>query len=105
MVVPPIQEWGVSYNTLFCSVNRAFLFSTGPRYNPQTFGARARRGKRDGNPISPRRAFLARPAHHAPRCVALADFFSILLDVMARFDRDGQAGPAQPGDIESRYAV
>jgi cytochrome c-type biogenesis protein CcmH len=37
--------------------------------------------------------------------VALADFFSILLDVMARFDRDGQAGPAQPGDIEGRYAV
>ena len=27
-----------------------------------------------------------------------------MLDVMARLDRDGQAGPAQPGDIEGRYA-
>ena len=27
-----------------------------------------------------------------------------MLDVVARLDRDGQAGPAQPGDIESRYA-
>jgi cytochrome c-type biogenesis protein CcmH len=24
--------------------------------------------------------------------------------VMARLDRDGQAGPAQPGDIEGGYA-
>ena len=27
-----------------------------------------------------------------------------MVDVMARLDRDGQAGPAQPGDIEGRYA-
>ena len=27
-----------------------------------------------------------------------------MLDVIARLDRDGQAGPAQPGDIEGRYA-
>lgn len=27
-----------------------------------------------------------------------------MLDVMARLDRDGQAGPVQPGDIEGRYA-
>jgi cytochrome c-type biogenesis protein CcmH len=27
-----------------------------------------------------------------------------MLDVVARLDRDGQAGPAQPGDIEGRYA-
>jgi cytochrome c-type biogenesis protein CcmH len=26
-----------------------------------------------------------------------------MLDVMARLDRDGQAGPAQPGNIEGRY--
>jgi len=27
-----------------------------------------------------------------------------MLEVVARLDRDGQAGPAQPGDIEGRYA-
>lgn len=27
-----------------------------------------------------------------------------MVDVIARLDRDGQAGPAQPGDIEGRYA-
>lgn len=27
-----------------------------------------------------------------------------MVDVTARLDRDGQAGPAQPGDIEGRYA-
>ena len=27
-----------------------------------------------------------------------------MVDVMARLDRDGQAGPAQPGDIAGRYA-
>jgi cytochrome c-type biogenesis protein CcmH len=27
-----------------------------------------------------------------------------MVDVMARLDRDGEAGPAQPGDIEGRYA-
>ena len=27
-----------------------------------------------------------------------------MVDVLARLDRDGQAGPAQPGDIEGRYA-
>ena len=27
-----------------------------------------------------------------------------MVDVMARLDRDGQAGPAQPGDIEGHYA-
>ncbi|MDH4186935.1 MAG: hypothetical protein OEV08_08050 [Nitrospira sp.] len=27
-----------------------------------------------------------------------------MVDVMARLDRDGQAGPAQAGDIEGRYA-
>ncbi|BCA53700.1 conserved exported protein of unknown function [Nitrospira sp. KM1] len=27
-----------------------------------------------------------------------------MVDVVARLDRDGQAGPAQPGDIEGRYA-
>jgi len=27
-----------------------------------------------------------------------------MVDVMARLDRDGQAGPARPGDIEGRYA-
>ena len=26
-----------------------------------------------------------------------------MVDVIARLDRDGQAGPAQPGDIEGRY--
>jgi len=26
-----------------------------------------------------------------------------MVDVMARLDRDGQAGPAQPGDIEGQY--
>jgi hypothetical protein len=34
----------------------------------------------------------------------LADFFSILLDVVARLDRDGQVSPAQPGDFEGRCA-
>ena len=27
-----------------------------------------------------------------------------MVDVIARLDRDGQAGPPQPGDIEGRYA-
>lgn len=27
-----------------------------------------------------------------------------MVDVVARLDRDGQAGPAQPGDIEGRYS-
>ena len=27
-----------------------------------------------------------------------------MVEVIARLDRDGQAGPAQPGDIEGRYA-
>jgi cytochrome c-type biogenesis protein CcmH len=27
-----------------------------------------------------------------------------MVDVIARLDRDGRAGPAQPGDIEGRYA-
>jgi cytochrome c-type biogenesis protein CcmH len=27
-----------------------------------------------------------------------------MVDVVARLDRDGQAGPAQPGDIEGQYA-
>lgn len=27
-----------------------------------------------------------------------------MVDVVARLDRDGQAGPAQPGDIEGKYA-
>jgi cytochrome c-type biogenesis protein CcmH len=27
-----------------------------------------------------------------------------MVDVVARLDRDGQAGPAQAGDIEGRYA-
>src|SRR4026209_824921 len=27
-----------------------------------------------------------------------------MVDVLARLDRDGQAGPAQPGDFEGRYA-
>jgi cytochrome c-type biogenesis protein CcmH len=27
-----------------------------------------------------------------------------MVDVIARLDRDGQAGPARPGDIEGRYA-
>lgn len=27
-----------------------------------------------------------------------------MVDIVARLDRDGQAGPAQPGDIEGRYA-
>jgi len=27
-----------------------------------------------------------------------------MVEVLARLDRDGQAGPAQPGDIEGRYA-
>src|SRR6185312_12797638 len=27
-----------------------------------------------------------------------------MVDVLARLDRDGQAGPAQPGDIEGSYA-
>ena len=40
---------------------------------------RARRAKRGGNSICPRRAFLACLALHAPRSVPLADFFSILL--------------------------
>ena len=42
-----------------------------------------------------------------------SDFFSILqrsesrrmLEVMTRLDRDGQAGPALPGDIEGRYVA
>ena len=41
------------------------------------------------------RAFLACPALHALRCVALAGFFRILLDVVARLDRDGQAGKTE----------
>jgi len=39
----------------------------------------ARRARRGSNPSCPRRAFLACLALHAPRSVALADFFSILL--------------------------
>ena len=39
---------------------------------------RARRATRAWNPICPRRAVLAYLALHAPRSVALADFFSIL---------------------------
>jgi hypothetical protein len=35
----------------------------------------------------------------------LADVFSILLDMMARLGRDGQAGPIQPGVIECRYVA
>jgi hypothetical protein len=35
----------------------------------------------------------------------LANFFSILLDVVAQLDRDGQAGPAKPGDFEGRYST
>ena len=27
-----------------------------------------------------------------------------MVDVLARLDRDGQAGPAQPGDLEGKYA-
>jgi cytochrome c-type biogenesis protein CcmH len=27
-----------------------------------------------------------------------------MVEIVARLDRDGQAGPAQPGDIEGRYA-
>ena len=27
-----------------------------------------------------------------------------MVDVVARLDRDGQAGPAQPGDLEGKYA-
>ena len=27
-----------------------------------------------------------------------------MVDVVARLDRDGQAGPAQPGDMEGKYA-
>jgi cytochrome c-type biogenesis protein CcmH len=27
-----------------------------------------------------------------------------MVDLVARLDRDGQAGPAQPGDIEGQYA-
>ena len=44
-------------------------------------GATGGTSQRDGNPICPRRAFLACLALHAPRSVALADFFSILLVV------------------------
>src|SRR5712692_3347449 len=40
----------------------------------------AGQARRGGNPICPRRAFLACLALHAPRPVALADFFSILLE-------------------------
>src|SRR5712692_11745847 len=39
----------------------------------------AGQARRGGNPICPRRAFLACLALHAPRPVALADFFSIQL--------------------------
>jgi len=41
---------------------------------------RAGWARRGGNPICPRRAFLACLALHASQSVALADFFSILLE-------------------------
>ena len=47
-----------------------------PRDSRARLAGRARRG---GNPICPRRAFLASLALHAPRSVALADCFRILL--------------------------
>jgi hypothetical protein len=43
------------------------------------------------------------PAFHAIRLVALADVFSILLDVMTRLARNKQTGAIQPGAIECRY--
>ena len=39
--------------------------------------------RRDGNPIYPHRLFFAYLALHAPRSVALADCFSILLEQIA----------------------
>ena len=41
---------------------------------------RARQVGRGGNPLCPRRALRACLALHAPRSLALADFFSILLE-------------------------
>ena len=35
--------------------------------------------------------------------LTLAEGFNSLLDVMVWLDRDGQAAPAQPGDIEGHY--
>ena len=47
---------------------------------PQDSQARlAGRARRGGNPIGPRRAFLASLPRHAPLFLALANFFSILL--------------------------
>ena len=43
-----------------------------------------------GNPICPRRAFLACLALHAPRSLALADFFSILLERLGGIIEMGQ---------------
>jgi hypothetical protein len=66
----------------------------------------AGRARRDGNPIYPRRAFLACLALHVPRLVALADFFSILLAPIAQLEhkdrpcqqqRDGIGQNDRPG--------
>ena len=51
----------------------------------------AGRARRGGNPICPRRAFLASLALRAPRPVVLADFFSILLGPH-KHDRGKQNG-------------
>ena len=51
----------------------------GQRAGKARQAGRARRAQRGGIPLCPRRAFLACLALHAPRSVALADFFSILV--------------------------
>src|SRR5713101_1582124 len=51
-----------------------------PRDSRTRHARLAARAKRGGNSIGLRRAFLARLALHALRSVALAEFFSILID-------------------------
>jgi hypothetical protein len=141
-MVPPNSIADLSYNTLFCRVNRAFPFSTGPRYNApalreqasetggtregsrsevrgsRNFGSRlsrtfrascvtvrrpgsARRdaAKRIDNPQFP----VAFELTNADVMVQDSELRGIL-EVVAQLDRDGEAGPAELGDIEDRYA-
>ena len=62
--------------------------NTAPQDRRARLAGRARRVKRGGNPIYPRRAFLACLALHTPR--SLTDFFSILLEERYDFALQGQ---------------
>ena len=81
-------------------------FQWSPRLGQQENRAqdsRARRGERDGTPICPRRALLACLALHAPRSVALADFFSSLLETQETVVYNAKVGEAFVSLTECRW--